>query len=154
MSKDLRKRIFLAGIFLLIVTATGTTGYYLMGHFAQGSTPWRVSDCFYMTVITLTTVGFGEVIDLTHVPGARLFTIFILLGGIGVAMYFVSTLTAFLVEGELTNVFWRKRMEKQIRKLTDHVILCGAEKVGAGTTFSVNCTRPAYLLFSSIWMRN
>lgn len=132
MSKDIRKRIFLAGIFLLGVTAFGTTGYYLLGHLSYDTKPWKLADCFYMTVITLTTVGFGEVIDLTNVPGGRLFTILILVGGLGVAMYFVSTLTAFLVEGELTNVFWRKRMEKLIRRLNDHVILCGAEQIGVG----------------------
>jgi len=132
MNNDSKNRIYLAGTFLLAVTLTGTTGYYLLGHFAQQAPLWSLGDCFYMTVITLTTVGFAEIIDLTHVQGARLFTIFILLGGLGVAAYFVSTLTAFLVEGELTNVFWRKRMEKQIGKLTDHLIVCGAERVGAG----------------------
>ena len=85
-----------------------------------------------MTIITLTTVGFGEVIELPQVPGARLFTILILFSGLGVAAYFVSTLTAFLVEGELTNVFWRKKMEKQIRKLNGHIIVCGDEATGVG----------------------
>lgn len=132
MARNPRTRIYLAGIFLLTVTVIGTSGYYLLGHFSQYDPHWRLGDCFYMTVITLTTVGFGEVIDLSVVPGARLFTIFVLFGGLGVAAYFVSTLTAFLVEGELTNVFWRKKMEKQARKLTGHVILCGAERIGVG----------------------
>ncbi|WP_300459833.1 potassium channel protein [Desulfobacula sp.] len=130
MSDDLRRRIYLTGIFLLAVTVIGTTGYYLLGQLEQPDPPWGLGDCFYMTAITLTTVGFGEVINLNLVPGARLFTIFILFSGLGVAAYFVSTLTAFLVDGELTNVFWRKRMETQINKLTGHIILCGA--VGAG----------------------
>ncbi|MCP3873326.1 MAG: potassium channel protein [Desulfobacteraceae bacterium] len=132
MSDDLRKRIYLAGIFLFAVTAIGTIGYYLLGQFGQPNPPWGLGDCFYMTVITLTTVGFGEVIDLNLVQGSRLFTIFILFSGLGVAAYFVSTLTAFLVDGELTNVFWRKKMETQIDKLSGHIILCGAERVGVG----------------------
>ena len=132
MSDGLRKRIYLAGIFLLAVTIIGTTGYYLLGKLAQPDPPWSFGDSFFMTVITITTVGFGEVINLKNVPGARLFTTFILFSGLGVAAYFVSTLTAFLVEGELTNVFWRKRMETQISKLTGHIILCGAGSVGVG----------------------
>ena len=135
MSDDLRKRIYLTGIFLLSVSLTGTLGYYFLGVLAQPDPTWTLGDCFYMTVITLTTVGFGEVINLNMVPGSRLFTVFILFSGLGVAAYFVSTLTAFLVDGELTQVFWRKRMESQIKKLSEHIILCGAESVGVG--FSV-----------------
>jgi len=124
--------MYQAGIFLMFVTLIGTTGYYLLGLLAHENPHWKLGDCLYMTIITLTTVGFSEVIDLTQVPGARFFTIIILLGGLGVAAYFISTLTAFLVEGELTNVFWRKRMEKQIGKLKGHIILCGADRAGAG----------------------
>ncbi|MDA8164509.1 MAG: potassium channel protein [Desulfobacteraceae bacterium] len=130
MLNHLRKRNYLAGLALLAVTAIGTSGYYLLGWMAAGRPQWPVADCFYMTMITLTTVGFGEVIDLAAVPGARMFTIFILLSGLGVAAYFVSNLTAFLVEGELTNVFWRKKMDKRIRGLANHIIVCGVGRVG------------------------
>ncbi len=130
MAKNLTNRNYLAGIFLLAITAIGTLGYYLLGQISHQEPPWPLADCFYMTAITLTTVGFGEVLDLAHAPGARMFTVFILLAGLGVAAYFVSTLTAFLVEGELTNVFWRKRMGKQISTLANHIILCGLGRVG------------------------
>ena len=130
MANDLEKRSYLAGLFLLVTLALGTGGYYFLGYLAHGGPLWSLGDCFYMTVITLTTVGFGEIIDLATVPGARFFTVFILLGGLGIAAYFVSNLTAFLVEGELTNMFWRKKMVKQIRQLSGHIILCGVGRVG------------------------
>lgn len=130
MSHDLEKRSCLAGLFLLAIVLFGTGGYYLLGYFAHGRPFWELGDCFYMTIITLTTVGFGELNDLANVPGARSFTVFILLGGLGIAAYAFSNLTAFLVEGELTNVFWRKKMIKQIRQLSGHIILCGVGRVG------------------------
>ena len=126
----MKKSLVIAGILLLGILCIGTIGYYSLSALAPGSGSWSISDCFYMTIITLTTVGFGEVIDVANVPGARFFTVFILVCGLGVSAYFISTLTAFLVEGELGNLFWRKRMRKEINKLSDHVILCGGGRVG------------------------
>ncbi len=130
MAHDLEKRSYQAVLFLIAILAVGTGGYYLLGYLAHGRPFWGLGDCFYMTVITLTTVGFGELNDLAQVPGARFFTVFILFGGLGIAAYAFSNLTAFLVEGELTNVFWRKKMIKQIRQLSGHIILCGVGRVG------------------------
>ncbi len=130
MTPSLRGRTLVAGTLLGIVTAAGTLGYYLLGQLGGIDRPWSVADCFYMTAITLTTVGFGEVIDVAVVPGGRPFTVAVLFAGLGVAAYFVSSLTAFLVEGELTHVFWKKKMAKEIRRLTDHIILCGVGRVG------------------------
>lgn len=130
MPHTLKNRSVLAGFFLLVVTAIGTAGYYLLGYLEHGAPFWTLGDCLYMTIITLTTVGFGEILDLANVAGARFFTIVILLSGLGLAAYFVSTLTAFLVEGELTNVFWRKKMAQQIRRLSGHIIVCGVGRIG------------------------
>jgi len=122
----MKHNLIIAGSILIVIICMGTIGYYVL----DPGDAWSLSDCFYMTVITLTTVGFGEVIDVSNVAGARFFTVFILVCGLGVSAYFVSTLTAFLVEGELGNLFWRKRMRKEINKLTNHVILCGGGRVG------------------------
>lgn len=129
MASELRKRQYLAASFLAAITCIGTIGYFTLGRLTHQSPPWRLDDCLYMTVITLTTVGFGEIIDIAKVPGARLFTVFILFSGLGIAAYSVSTLTAFLVEGELTNVFWRKRMDTLLRSMSQHLILCGLGRV-------------------------
>lgn len=126
----MKKSLIIAGSVLIGILCLGTIGYYGLSALSPGSGAWSISDCFYMTIITLTTVGFGEVIDVANVPGARFFTVFILVFGLGVSAYFISTLTAFLVEGELENLFWRKRMQKAINKLSNHVVLCGAGRVG------------------------
>lgn len=126
----MKKSLIIAGSILIGILCLGTIGYYALASLALGIGAWSISDCFYMTIITLTTVGFGEVIDVANVPGARFFTVFILVCGLGVSAYFISTLTAFLVEGELGNLFWRKKMHKEISKLANHIILCGGGRVG------------------------
>ncbi len=83
-----------------------------------------------MTIITITTVGFAEVVDLSDNPGGRLFTIFLALSGVGTVTYLLSNITAFIVEGELTDTFRRRRMEKKAKQLENHHIVCGVGKVG------------------------
>jgi voltage-gated potassium channel len=107
-----------AALFLVALTLVGIAGYKVL---APEST-WV--EAYYMTAITLTTVGFGEVIELS--PAARIFTTFLLLVGMGGVLYFVSSATAFVLEGQLGHVFWRRRMQKAISDLSGHVIVCGS----------------------------
>ncbi len=87
-------------------------------------------DAFYMTAITVSTIGFSEVIDLTGNPIGRAFTIFIAISGIGVVLYFVTNLTALIVEGDLTESFRRRKMQKMASNSKDHYIICGLGSVG------------------------
>ena len=96
----LQKRILIVGLLLIIIVSVGTSGYLMMG--------WGVVDSIYMTIISLTTVGFGEIQPLTI--GGRIFTLFLILSGLGVLFYGISNITAFLVEGELTGILARRRM--------------------------------------------
>lgn len=105
------------GLFFILISI-GTTGYLLL-------TPMDFLQALYMTVISVTTVGYGEITDLSGHPDARIFTMFLLFSGMGITAYFVSNLTAFFVEGELTDILRRRKMEKQIEKLNDHVIVVG-----------------------------
>jgi len=111
--------LLIAGIFGL-----GTAGYFILG---QGR--WGLLDCAYMVSITLTTVGYGEVLDSMG-PQARTFTMVLMWLGMGVTLYAVSTVTAFVVEHNLTRIFRERKMEKQIAALEGHVIVCGAGQTG------------------------
>ncbi len=121
-----KNRLIKGLIFTSIVIAAGTTGYKLLG-----GPEWSLLDSIYMTIITLTTVGFGEIQDLSGNPYARILTIFIILFGMGSIVFVVSTVTGFIVEGELTNVFGRRKMLKEISALKNHFIVCGIGDIGS-----------------------
>jgi voltage-gated potassium channel len=118
----LRRRLATGAAFLVGLVVFGFVGYRILAP----SAPWV--DALYMTVITLTTVGYGEVIDLSRNPAGRLFTMVLILFGISGAGYFLSTVTAFLFEGQLHNVFWRRRMSREISRLSGHLIVCGSDE--------------------------
>jgi voltage-gated potassium channel len=83
-----------------------------------------------MTVVSLTTVGYGEVIEVTGNIPAQIFTMILIIFGMGIILYGVSTITAIIIEGELTGILRKKRMIKQIQKLHNHIILCGGGETG------------------------
>lgn len=89
---------------------------------------WPLLDALYMTVITIASVGFMEVHPLTG--QGRIFTIFLILGGTGVLVYGVSTIIAFIVEGELTDALRRRKMQKKIAAMKGHFIVCGVGQTG------------------------
>ena len=120
------KRLLVGFFVLVIVVVGGTTGYYVIG---DGR--WSFPDCLYMTVITLTTVGYGETLTgMDHVPYARGFTMILLLFGTGSIVFFASSITAFIVEGDLKNVLFAQKMKKRIKRMKDHIIVCGAGSTG------------------------
>lgn len=140
--RGLYPRLASAWIFLLAVVTVGTLVYQRLG---DGR--WSLSDCFYMTVITISTVGYGEVLEgFATVQGARAFTALLVILGSGTLLYTVSAMTAFVVEGDLLGVLKGNRMQKRIDHLEKHVIVCGAGSTGvhilrelaeAGDTFVV-----------------
>lgn len=101
-SKVLRNLAY-AFLALVLIMLVGTLGYRILG---GDSYSWL--DCFYMTFITLTTIGYTEVVDVSGYEYGRLFTIFIGITGIGVLGYVLSTVTAFMLESDL-NTSWRRK---------------------------------------------
>lgn len=113
---EMRKRLANVTGLLVFTLFIGTVGYTLI----EG---WPPFDALYMTVITLATVGYGETNPLTY--HGRVFTLFLILGGVSIVAYAFSTLTSIIVEGQLSMVLKRRRMEKEIAKLSGHYIVCG-----------------------------
>jgi voltage-gated potassium channel len=126
MDSSFRNRLAAGFLLLIAVIAGGTVGYWLIG---DGR--WELQDCLYMTVITVTTVGYGEVLTgMEEVAYARGFTMGLLVFGTGVLVYFASTITGFIVEGELKAVLAHNRLRKRIKRMKDHIVVCGAGSTG------------------------
>ena len=117
---DIFKKLYLSGLGLLITVLTGTIGYWFIFE-KQHS----IFDCFFMTFITITTIGFGEVLPLQDYTGARMFTVLIAMAGIGFITYFVSTFAAIIIEGYIRQNYQKSKMDKVISQLKNHYIVCG-----------------------------
>ena len=116
-----RRRFVTAISGFTIVVITGTVGYMAI----EG---WSFIDSLYMTIITISTVGFEEV----HALGTmgRAFNILLIIGGTSVMLYTLTSVVQYLLEGQLVNIWGRRRMKDRISKLNNHVILCGYGLVG------------------------
>ena len=114
-------RIIIALILMLLVIIGGTTGYILIQK-------WSFLDSIYMTLITISTVGFHEVSAMSEM--GRIFTIILIVFGIGIGSYTIANISAFIIEGHIKNIFKGRKMEKQIFHLKKHIIVCGYGKAG------------------------
>ena len=119
--KELRKRLVLSAALIALIVSFGTIGYMVIEE-------WDFIDSLYMTIITLTTVGFKEVHDLSL--SGRIFTIVLLIGGVGTVFYTLGIGAKIIVEGELQEVYGRRRLEKKLKDLRDHYIVCGYGRMG------------------------
>ncbi|MBI4764716.1 MAG: potassium channel protein [Deltaproteobacteria bacterium] len=89
---------------------------------------WDVLEALYMTVITLTTVGFQEVHPLSR--SGRIFTMFLIISGVGFILYFLGSIARMMIEGTLKDLFGRRKLEKQISHIEGHYIVCGFGRIG------------------------
>ncbi|GFE56592.1 TrkA family potassium uptake protein [Geobacter sp. AOG1] len=107
---------------LVLLITIGVTGY-------MGIEKWNFLDALYMTVITLGTVGFREVHDLSD--AGKLFTMGLIVVGVSVLGYIVGSLAQIMFEGQFQRIIGRKKVEKKIDALQDHYIICGFGRIGA-----------------------
>lgn len=105
--------VFLVGI--------GTAGYMVIED-------WTVLDAIYMTVITLSTIGYGEVHPVSQT--GRIFTVILIVMGVGFVLYVIGNVVQFLVEGRIRLVLGRHKLDRQIGQLNDHFIVCGYGRMG------------------------
>ncbi len=115
------RRFVLALAVLVFLTAVGTTGYIMI----EGMS---LIDAVYMSVITISTVGFGEVKPLS--PAGRLFTIGLIVTGVGTALYLFAVVAELLIEGRLREYLGKTAMEHRVHQLDGHVVICGYGRFG------------------------
>jgi voltage-gated potassium channel len=135
--KELRKRLVAAAGMICLVILFGTTGYIVIEE-------WGFWDSFYMTVITLTTVGYREIHELSL--QGQIFTVILLIGGVGTVLYALSAGAKILLEGELQEIYGRKRVEKKLSELNGHFIVCGYGRMGKVITRELEHEKLAFVV--------
>lgn len=118
---SIQTRIRLALVSLGCVILSGSAGF----HFIEG---WSWFDGFYMTLTTMATVGYSEIHPLSH--AGRVFNSFLIVASVLAAVFTIGTFSQALLEFEFGKAFGRRRMERELAKLSNHYILCGAGRVG------------------------
>jgi voltage-gated potassium channel len=136
-----KKRLVVSLTIFLFVFVVGVTGFMLLG--GPGTT---LLDSAYMTVITLSTIGYGEVVDTSHSPALRIFNIVFIILCLTTIAYAVSSITAFIVEGELKNILGRRKMDKEIARLEGHYIICGGDDTSATIIREMIATKKPFVV--------
>jgi voltage-gated potassium channel len=118
---DRINQIILSILFSVVLILFGCMGYMFIEN-------WNFFDALYMTVITLATVGYGEVHQVSMT--GRLFTLLLIIMGVGYFLYVVGNIIQFLVEGRIRAVLGRRKLDTQIKRLKNHYIICGYGRIG------------------------
>ena len=142
-----QRRIVIAITLVVCLFACGTLGFRILASSGEESVSWL--KCVYMTVISLTTVGYDESIPISDSPARMVFTCVLLLVGITVLSYTFGAIAAFFIEGALTDVFWRRKMKNSLSKLTDHYIVCGAGETSLTAIRELCCTGRSVVVVDS-----
>jgi len=122
---ELRRRLLRALAAIALFAAAAVVGLHTLGR----DVSWL--DAVYMVVISLTGVGYTEIVDTSHNPTLRVFNIVVLVCGVSMMLYVLSLATAFLVEGNFGSLFRRRRMERRIAGFTGHFVVCGLGETGS-----------------------
>jgi voltage-gated potassium channel len=115
------KHLITGVIMALFIILFGTAGYMVI----EG---WNLLDALYMTIITVSTVGYSEVHQISK--AGRLFTILLVFFGVGFTLYIAAAVVQFMVEGRIRLIMGRRRLEKKISRMKNHYIVCGYGRIG------------------------
>lgn len=124
-----------------VVFMIGTLGYYWIA-----DEQYDLLTCAYMTIVTLASIGYGEIIPITGHPDRMVFTSLLIALGMGIVLYFVSTLTAFIVDGELRDLLLRRTMQRKIAELDSHIIIAGLGDTGIHVAREILASRQPCIL--------
>ena len=124
MEQNKNTKIIQIFIAVLLILSLGTFGYYFI------EDGWSLFESFYMTVITITTVGYGETRELSLY--GRLFTVVIIFMGIGIVALSAGQLASFIINREIKSLLGREKITKQLKKLKNHFIICGYNNISKG----------------------
>lgn len=130
-------RVYYAVFILVLIIVGGTVGFMAV----EG---WSFLDAFYQTIITISTVGFGEVHDLSNT--GKLFTAFLIITSFGTFAYAISSITAYIVSGDYRIYFKDYKALKGIKDLSGHVIVCGFGRVGSQAVDTLKAHGDKYLV--------
>ncbi len=119
----------LGALVLVAVILFSTLVYYAIGLY-HGREQWTLLNCLFMTVITLSTIGYGDWLDIKGLPLATIFTMVLAVVGVAVPAFLITNSTALIVDGLFADVFRRRRMDRDIAALSGHVIVCGVGSTG------------------------
>jgi len=141
---NIKHRLQLVILLIILVILVGTLGYY-----AMFGGQYTIMDCLYMTVISITSVGYGEIIEITGNVPAEVFTMVLITFGMGIILYGLGAMTAILIEGELSGLLRKKKMKKAIGKLNKHIIVCGGGQTGVPVIMELLKNRESVVMIES-----
>jgi len=136
----MRWRLLISLAALLALMLLGTVGYMVLEHMTA-------TNALYLTTVTISTVGYGDVVPVT--TGGKLFTVFLILTGVGAALYLLSQLAELVIEGRLRELFGRNVMEREIARLENHVIVCGFGRFGRAVVEELQRSRSLLVIIDS-----
>jgi len=125
---------------MVAVHVVGATGFWII---SDGKASFI--DCVYMVFITVASIGYGEIVDLSNSPGGRLFNMGIAFVGIANLVYLTSKFTAFILEGNFDEVLRRRKMQEVIDRMRDHFIVCGVGRVGSNVVHELVTTERKFV---------
>ena len=137
---QIKTRLFFIISLLILILLIGAAGYSIIEK-------WSALDSVYMSVITLSSVGFGEVKTLS--ANGKIFTIVLIILGIGAVIYGITTITAAVVEGRLKELFRRRKMEHRISNLKGHIIVCGVEETVRPIVEELKMTHSPFVIITN-----